>query len=159
MRLVQGQWRYSDVKIVEVDFIGPGPDGKPTGTPVKTYDYRPQAGAADFDDSKWDVIDPKDDGRLINAHIFFDATRWKKANYSGPDGLIVDREGNLFAARPGGINVFAPDGSLLGSIETGVATSHCAWGDEGSTLYITASSAVFRIRLSTRGIGFEKGLG
>jgi len=57
-RLVQGEWRYSDTKIVEVDFTGPGADGQPTGSPVKTYDYTPHAGGADFDDSKWEVIAP-----------------------------------------------------------------------------------------------------
>ena len=56
--LVQGQWRYSDTKIIEVDFTGPGADGQPTGRPVKTYDYTPHAGAADFDDSTWEVIGP-----------------------------------------------------------------------------------------------------
>ncbi|MGH9902331.1 MAG: SMP-30/gluconolactonase/LRE family protein, partial [Pyrinomonadaceae bacterium] len=55
---VKGVWRYSDTKIVEVDFRGPGPDGQPTGTPVKTYDYTPHAGGADFDDSKWELIAP-----------------------------------------------------------------------------------------------------
>ncbi|MGH2396030.1 MAG: SMP-30/gluconolactonase/LRE family protein [bacterium] len=57
-RLVQGEWRYSDTKIVEVDFTGPGADGQPTGSPVKTYDYTPHAGGADFDDSKWEAIAP-----------------------------------------------------------------------------------------------------
>ncbi len=57
-RLVQGSWRYSDTKIIEVDFKGPGADGQPTGAPVKTYDYTPHAGGADFDDSQWEVIAP-----------------------------------------------------------------------------------------------------
>jgi gluconolactonase len=57
-RLVKGDWRYSDTKIVEVDFRGPGQDKQPTGAPVKTYDYTPHAGGADFDDSKWEVIAP-----------------------------------------------------------------------------------------------------
>jgi gluconolactonase len=56
--LVKGQWRYSDTRIIEVDFPGPGHDGQPTGAPGRTYDYTPKAGAADFDDSQWDVIDP-----------------------------------------------------------------------------------------------------
>jgi gluconolactonase len=56
--LVKGQWRYSDTKIIEIDFAGPGHDGRPTGAPGRTYDYTPKAGAADFDDSQWDVIDP-----------------------------------------------------------------------------------------------------
>lgn len=51
-KLVSGQWRYSDTKIIEVDF-------KATDkTPSKTYDYEPHAGPADFDDSKWEVLDP-----------------------------------------------------------------------------------------------------
>lgn len=57
VKMVRGQWRYSDTKIIEVDFKGPGPDRQPTGAPIKTYDYTPHAGGADFDDSKWNVID------------------------------------------------------------------------------------------------------
>ena len=55
---VKGVWRYSDTKIVEVDFTGPGADGQPTGSPVKTYDYAPHAGGADFEDSQWQAIEP-----------------------------------------------------------------------------------------------------
>jgi gluconolactonase len=57
VKMVKGEWRYSDTKIIEIDFKGPGPDNQPTGAPVKTYDYTPHAGGADFDDSKWQVID------------------------------------------------------------------------------------------------------
>src|SRR5437868_12399252 len=53
---VKGAWRYSDTRIVEVDFRSPGADGQPTGTPNKTYDYLPHAGALSFDDSQWQVI-------------------------------------------------------------------------------------------------------
>jgi gluconolactonase len=56
--LVKGIWHYSDVKIVEADFRAPGPDLKPSGKPIKTYDYTPHAGAAAFDDSKWEALDP-----------------------------------------------------------------------------------------------------
>ncbi len=56
---VKGQWLYSDVKITEVDFKGPGTDNQPTGAPVKTYDYTPKAGGADYDDSKWEKIAPE----------------------------------------------------------------------------------------------------
>ena len=57
-KLVKGEWRYSDTKIIEVDFKGPGPDKQPTGAPLRTYDYTPKAGPADFDDSQWPVIAP-----------------------------------------------------------------------------------------------------
>ena len=55
-----------------------------------------------------------------------------------PDGLKVDAKGTIFATGPGGVHVMLPDGTLLGRIDTGEATANCAWGDDGSTLYITA---------------------
>ncbi len=54
---VKGEWRYSDTKIVDVDFRAPGADLQPTGAPIRTYDVTPHAGRADFDDSAWPVID------------------------------------------------------------------------------------------------------
>jgi gluconolactonase len=99
----------------------------------------------------WHAYDLHARGGIANGRVLADAARWKKPDFGGPDGLKVDRNGNLFGARPGGINVFAPDGTLLGAIETGGPTSNCAWGDDGSTLYITANQTVYRIRLSTRG--------
>ena len=58
VRLVKGQWRYSDTRIIEVDFNTAGPDGQPTGAPNRTYDFTPHAGRVDFDDSGWQVLDP-----------------------------------------------------------------------------------------------------
>lgn len=54
--LVKGQWRYSDVRIIETDFLAPGADGQPSLTPNRTYDFTPHAGGADFDDSNWEAI-------------------------------------------------------------------------------------------------------
>jgi gluconolactonase len=56
--LVSAQWRYSDVAIVETAHREPGPDLRPTGAPNRTNDIAPHAGAADFDDSSWEIIDP-----------------------------------------------------------------------------------------------------
>src|SRR5215212_3896151 len=58
LKAVGGAWRYSDTRIVETEFRAPGPDGQPTGAPVKTYDYAPHAGGADFDDSRWETVAP-----------------------------------------------------------------------------------------------------
>ena len=110
----------------------------------------------DVDPSRpaWLAYDVKVDGTIANGRVFFDAAAWTRARKGGPDGLKVDRQGNLFAAGPGGVYIFAPDGSHLGIIETGVATSNVAWGNDGWVLYVTADTAIYRIRLSTRGIGF-----
>ena len=54
--LVRGAWRYSDAAIVAVDFHAPGPDLKPTGEPVRTFDVTPKAGFAGFDDRAWPVV-------------------------------------------------------------------------------------------------------
>jgi len=84
-RLVKGQWRYSDTKIVEVDFKGPGPDQQPTGASIKTYDYTPHAGVADFDDSKWEVIDATTlDHRRATGRICFN---WYRIRLTIPERI------------------------------------------------------------------------
>lgn len=102
----------------------------------------------------WMAFPVKDDGTIGEGRVFFDAGarvgKWKGL----PDGMKVDRQGNLFAAGPGGILVFNPEGRHLGTFLTGQATSNCAFGEDGRTLYITADHAVLRIRLSTTGNGF-----
>jgi len=100
----------------------------------------------------WMAYDVNDDGTISNGRVFFDATPWVKAGRRGaPDGMKVDRSGNLFATGPGGLVVLSPDGTHLGTIVTGQATSNCAFGDDGSTLYITADNLLLRVRLNTRG--------
>lgn len=54
--LVGAKWKFRDTRIVEVDFRAAGADNQPTGAPVKTYDYTPKAGGADFDDSSWEAV-------------------------------------------------------------------------------------------------------
>jgi gluconolactonase len=82
---VKGEWRYSDTKIVEADFRGPGADKQPTGAPVKTYDYTPHAGGADFDDSKWEVISPTTlDQRRGNGRLGFN---WYRIKFTIPDRI------------------------------------------------------------------------
>jgi len=110
---------------------------------------------ADPNRAVWIAFDVRNDGTIGNGRVFFDATAWTKTKHGVPDGMKVDGGGNLFAAGPGGIHVFAPDATHLGTIETGDATSNAAWGDDGSTLYVTASTAIYRIRLSTKGAGFR----
>jgi gluconolactonase len=103
----------------------------------------------DPDRAAWLAYDVKPDGTVTNGRVFSDATRWRKDPYFGPDGFKVDRQGNIFGARPGGLSVIAPDGTLLGTIETGQPTSNVAWGEDGQTLFITGGSSVYRLRLTT----------
>jgi gluconolactonase len=102
----------------------------------------------------WWAYDVKADGTVTNGRIFADATRWRKDPFFGPDGFKVDKQGNLFGARPGGMSVFSPDGTHLGDIETGGPTSNVNWGEDGATLFITGGSAIYRLRTTTKGAGW-----
>jgi gluconolactonase len=102
----------------------------------------------------WMAYDVREDGSLAAGRVFFDATARAQTLKGTPDGMKADRDGHLFAAGPGGIYVLAPDGTHLGSLETGGVVSNVAWGEDGSVLYITGDTAIYRIRLFTRGAGF-----
>jgi gluconolactonase len=103
----------------------------------------------------WKAFDVKPDGTLGKDRVFFDATAWAKEGKKGlPDGMDVDVAGNLFATGPGGVHLFAPDGTHLGTLDTGEPTGNVTWGDDGSTLYITANWYLVRIKLTTKGNRF-----
>ncbi len=95
----------------------------------------------------WMAYDVAGDGTVSNGRLLLDATSDTAAGL--PDGMKVDRLGNLFASGPGGIWVISPEGHHLGTIHTAETPANCAWGDDGRTLYITAETSVYRIRLST----------
>jgi gluconolactonase len=97
----------------------------------------------------------KQDGTLGEGKIFFDATPMVQQGLQGlPDGLKIDIHGNVFSTGPGGVLVISPSGKLLGRIDTKQLTANCAWGDDGSTLYITANMLLCRIKTKTKGAGF-----
>lgn len=102
----------------------------------------------------WRSYPVKKDGTLGKGKIFFNALKFKPDGVGNPDGMTVDRKGNLWATGPGGVYIFTPEGELLGRIETGEHSSNCTWGDDGSTLYITVDMFVCRVRTKTVGIGF-----
>ncbi len=94
------------------------------------------------------------DGTLGPGRQFAEARAWVKEGEGVADGLKIDRNGNLFGAAPGGVHVFAPDGTRLGRIETGVKTGNLNWGEDGSVLYIAANHWILRLRTATKGRGF-----
>jgi gluconolactonase len=103
----------------------------------------------------WMAFPVKDDGTLGTGRVLADVTSMMGKHKGAPDGLKVDREGNLWATGPGGVHIMTSEGKLLGRLETGEATANCAWGDDGSTLYITADMWLCRIRTSTRGANWK----
>jgi gluconolactonase len=96
----------------------------------------------------------KSDATVEAGRIFFDASPLVAGNKGVPDGLKVDQRGNLWATGPGGVLILSPEGKHLGTLNTGEATANCGWGDDGSTLYITADMYLCRIRTRTKGTGF-----
>lgn len=94
----------------------------------------------------------KDDGTLGTGKIFFDATKAAQANQPGlPDGMKVSRDGTVWATGPGGVLVYSSTGKHLGTLATGVPTANVAFGDDGSTLYITADKNLARVRTKAKG--------
>jgi gluconolactonase len=100
------------------------------------------------------AYDVQPDGSVDGGRILFDMTPLRESGPGLPDGLKIDQQGHIFATGPGGVLVLTPEGVHLGTIRTGVPTANCGFGDDGSTLYITANDMLCRIRLTTRGLGF-----
>ena len=92
------------------------------------------------------------DGTLGAGKVFLDATKAAQAKQPGlPDGMKVSRDGTLWATGPGGIFIYSPAGKHLGTLATGVPTANLAFGDDGSTLYITADKNLARVRTKVKG--------
>jgi len=91
-------------------------------------------------------------GLLADGKIFYDATSEVGKMPGLPDGLSVDALGNLWASGPGGIWIFNSEAKLLGRINTGERTSNCAFGEDGSTLFVTADSYLCRIPTKVKGL-------
>ncbi len=70
----------------------------------------------------------------------------------GADGLKVDRRGNVWATGPGGIRVISPAGKVLGQIVLPEVAANLAFAGDGHTLYITASTSVYRLRTTVAGV-------
>jgi len=93
----------------------------------------------------------KSDGTLAPGKVLYDLTELMGKLPGAPDGLKVDRQGNIFATGPGGVYVITPDGKLLARIHTGKRTSNCAWGGDGSVLYMTVDDYLCRVKTRTKG--------
>ncbi len=92
------------------------------------------------------------DGSLGTGKVFFDVTAAVSKRRPGlPDGLKVSADGTVWASGPGGVLVYSSRGEHLGTLATGVATANLAFGDAGSTLYLTADKSLVRVRTKVNG--------
>ncbi|MGH9659054.1 MAG: SMP-30/gluconolactonase/LRE family protein [Bryobacteraceae bacterium] len=99
----------------------------------------------------WMRFEVARDGSLTGGKVFADVTKEKADGL--PDGLKVDKKGNLYATGPGGVWIFSPEGWHLGTIQPDQVPANCAFGDrDGKTLYMTARTGFYRIKLAVEGI-------
>jgi gluconolactonase len=83
------------------------------------------------------------DGTLANGRVLADLT----SKVEGlADGLKVDAKGNIYTTGPAGVWVLSPQGKHLGTIKTPEIPANCGWGDDGKTLYMTATTGVYRVK-------------
>lgn len=90
------------------------------------------------------------DGSATDGALFLDPTSDPAKGV--PDGLRLDEKGNLYGAGPGGVWIISPEGKHIGTIKVPEVVSNVAWGDKDyKTLYITASTSIYSIKLSVPG--------
>ena len=92
------------------------------------------------------AYDVESDGGISNGRVFLEA--WG-------DGMAVDQEGNVYVTGPrGGVLIINADGEHLGTLLAPPRTSNATFGEDGSTLFVTANTRLVRIRLNVKGVGF-----
>jgi gluconolactonase len=102
-------------------------------------------------DKFWMVYNVKTDGTLAGGKKLLDLSQ--DTGDAVPDGMKVDSAGNVYATGPGGVLVISPRGKHLGTIEVPEIAANCAWGEaDGKTLYITARTGLYRIKLNVSGV-------
>jgi gluconolactonase len=106
---------------------------------------------ADSGKKMWMRYPVKPDGTVGEGSVLLDA--FGEKDPGGPDGIRVDKQGNIYGAGPGGVWIISPAGKHLGTIRVPEVVSNVAWGDkDGKTLYITASTSIYRIKLAASGV-------
>jgi len=98
----------------------------------------------------WMRYTVRPNGTLTDAKLLYDDTSDKRPG--NPDGMKVDSQGNIYSAGPGGVWIFSPEGKPLATILMPERVSNLAWaGADRKTLYITASTSIYRVHLQIAG--------
>jgi len=121
---------------------------RPNGIVLSPDDLTLYVSNSDENQMVWYEYDIGERG-LSEPRIFYDVS--DQMGTGVPDGMTVDLAGNIFATGPGGVWIFAPDGTHLGTIQPDEVPANVAWGDDGYTLYMTARTGLYRIQLNTEG--------
>jgi gluconolactonase len=125
----------------------------PNGIALSPGERRLYVSISDPQGPRLMVYDLDGGGRPTARAVFFDAMPLREAGGLGlPDGMCLDTEGRLYATGPGGVLVITPEGVLIGVIETGTAIANCAFGEDGSALFLASNHTLARVRLKTTGL-------
>lgn len=122
---------------------------RPNGLALSPDEKVLYVGNSDEKHKVWMRYDVKADGSVENGRVFFDVTGETADGL--PDGMKGDAQGNLYCTGPGGVWVFSPEGKHLGTIKPAETPANCNWGDDGKTLYMTARTGIYRIKLAVAG--------
>ena len=140
-----GVFRYAGGKLEAVVKDLTRPNGLAFSPDEKTF----YVANSDEKHKVWMRYDVAADGTLSNGKVFADVTAEKEDGL--PDGMKVDSQGNVYGSGPGGVWVFSPEGKHLGTIKPPETPANCGWAEDGKTLYITARTSVYRVRLAVAG--------
>ncbi len=98
----------------------------------------------------------RDGDGFQNRSVFFDAGPYLERGWPGlPDGMAVAKSGHLFATGPGGVFILSPEGVALGMIRLESATANCAFGLDGSTLFITSANRLLSVETLMTGAAWH----
>ncbi len=117
---------------------------RPNGVALFPGERRLIVANSDHGKPNWYVYDLEGD-KATNGKIFFSAAGYDKTWNGLPDGLKIDKNGNVFATGPGGVYIFNPDGKKLGLVRVDGPTSNCSLTPDGKTLYITNDGFILRM--------------
>ena len=140
-----GVFRYAGGKLTAVIEDLPLPNGigfSPDGKTLYVSNFGPAMYIKAYDVAA--------NGAVSNARMFIEYPPGTPGK-GGPDGLKVDTAGNVWATGPGGIRIITPRGKVLGQIALPEVAANLGFADEGSTVYITASTSIYRIKAAIPG--------
>lgn len=122
---------------------------RPNGIGLSPDERTLYIGQSDPEKARYYAFDLDEKGDVVSGRILLDVTELVGEERKGlPDGLKIDKQGNLFATGPGGVLIISPEGKHMGTILTGQGTANCAFDASENYLYMTADMYLMRIRLN-----------